>query len=162
MERLIDHIFHEINTELWRIFQMAYLSNLIFQLTDTFISVIYFNWIVTDLTINIPVVCNLISQLFDTSLDMYFNWPLCQLIFQLTHLCNLIYISADWIANYIMFQLTDLLLLCSQRKSMISSGAQYGLRAKFQVENLQVTMHAYVESYVDQRKVQSGEVRTLM
>ena len=56
---------------------------------------------------------------------------------------------------------------------MISSGAQYGLRAKFQVENLQVTMHAYVESYVDQRnfivslyvdqrKVQSGEVRTLM
>jgi len=38
-----------------------------------------------------------------------------------------------------LFLLTDLLLLCSQRKSMISSGAQqYNLRAKFHVENLQV------------------------
>jgi len=36
-----------------------------------------------------------------------------------------------------MFLLTDLLLLCSPRKSMIS-GSAYSVRARFQVENLQV------------------------
>ena len=35
------------------------------------------------------------------------------------------------------FQLSDLLLLCSPRKSMIS-GPQFSLRAKFEVDNLQV------------------------
>merc|ERR1712001_244980 len=36
-----------------------------------------------------------------------------------------------------LFLLSDLLLLCSPRKSMIS-GPQFGLRAKFEVDNMQI------------------------
>ena len=39
--------------------------------------------------------------------------------------------------NFLFFQLSDLLLLCSPRKSMIS-GPQFGLRARFEVDNMQV------------------------
>ena len=38
---------------------------------------------------------------------------------------------------FLLFQLSDLLLLCSPRKSMIS-GPQFGLRARFEVDNMQV------------------------
>jgi len=80
------------------------------------------------------------KKLLETQESIYGNLDLVSPTRELIKEGKIVKISArtgDHQDRY-MFLLTDLLLLCSPRKSMIS-GAQYGLRAKFHVENLQVS-----------------------